>query len=413
MTPENMKKIYKGSDTNYYTYDQYGNNPMVPIGPVGLVALKGARDFSQEVNLALVTRRKDYLTEQMPDKISAGFLRDDFHVPVNTFRFSSGEGKAVIERTVRGHDLYILCDVTNYSVTYKMRGEYNRMSPDDHYQDLKRVILAASGKARRINVIMPYLYEGRQHSRNARESLDCAHMLMELDELGVDNFITFDAHDDRVANATPTSGFENVPTTYQVLETMVRSYPDLQLNHDNMMMISPDEGAIYRSMYYASILGIPLGTFYKRRDYTVVKNGRNPIVAHEFLGQPVEGRDVIIVDDMISSGESMLEIARKLKASQARKIFCVATFGLFTDGLEPFDKAYEEGMIDAVFCTNLIYRAPDLLAAPWYKDVSVSRFVALIIDALNHNASLSSLLDPTAKIRQLLRAIGDDKLYAK
>ncbi|HZK41697.1 MAG TPA: ribose-phosphate pyrophosphokinase [Clostridia bacterium] len=379
------------------------------MAPVALVALKGARDLSMEVNHALVTRRKDYLTEAMPEKISPGFLREDFHVPVNTFRFSSGEGKAVIERTIRGHDLYILCDVTNFSVTYKMRGAYNHMSPDDHYQDLKRVILAASGKARRINVIMPYLYEGRQHRRNARESLDCAHMLIELDQLGVDNFITFDAHDDRVANATPTSGFENVPTTYQVLETMVRSYPEMRFLHDEMMMISPDEGAIYRAMYYASVLGIPMGTFYKRRDYTVVKNGRNPIIAHEFLGGSLDGRDVIIVDDMISSGESMLEIAKTLKARKARRIFCVATFGLFTDGLSPFDKAYEEGTIDAVFCTNLIYRTPELLASPWYRDVSVSRFLALIIDALNHNASLSSLLDPTTKIRKLLRAIGNDR----
>jgi len=409
MTAEEFQKAFQRSDANYYTYDQYGNNPMTPIAPVALIALKGAINFSLEVNNALIARRKDYLSGASPVKISAGFMRDDFHVPVNTFRFSSGEGKAVIESTVRGHDLYILCDVTNYSVTYKMRGSYNRMSPDDHYQDLKRVILAASGKARRINVIMPYLYEGRQHRRNARESLDCAHMLIELDQLGVDNFITFDAHDDRVANATPTSGFENVPTTYQVLETMIRSFPDLRFFHDEMMMISPDEGAIYRAMYYASVLGIPLGTFYKRRDYTVIKNGRNPIIAHEFLGQPVDGRDVIIVDDMISSGESMMEIAKTLKASRARRIFCVATFGLFTDGLDAFNKAHEDGIIDAVFCTNLIYRMPDLLAAPWYRDVSVSRFVALIIDALNHNASLSSLLDPTRKIRTLLRAIDEGK----
>ena len=407
MTPEEIKKAKKISDKNYYVYDQYGNNPMQPIAPIALIALKGAREFSLEVNQALVARREEYLTETKPDMISLGFLREDFHVPVNTFRFSSGEGKAVIEQTIRGHDLYILCDVTNYSITYKMQGAENRMSPDDHYQDLKRVILASSGKARRINVIMPYLYEGRQHRRNARESLDCAHMLIELDQLGVDNFVTFDAHDDRVANATPTSGFESVPTTYQVLETMVRTYPDMKFLHEEMMMISPDEGAIYRAMYYASVLGIPLGTFYKRRDYTRIKNGRNPIIAHEFLGQPLDGRDVIIVDDMISSGESMLEIAKTLKAKKARKIFCVATFGLFTDGLELFNQAYEDGIIDAVFCTNLIYRTPELLAAPWYRDVSVSRFVALIIDALNHNASLSSLLDPTARIRKLLRAVGD------
>lgn len=407
MTPEEFQQAFQRSDANYYTYDQYGNNPMMPIAPVALIALKGAADFSREVNSALIARRKDYLSGADRGAVPAGFMRQDFHVPVNTFRFSSGEGKAVIESTVRGHDLYILCDVTNYSVTYKMRGSYNRMSPDDHYQDLKRVILAASGKARRINVIMPYLYEGRQHRRNARESLDCAHMLIELDQLGVDNFITFDAHDDRVANATPTSGFENVPTTYQVLETMIRCFPDLRIFHEGMMMISPDEGAIYRAMYYASVLGIPLGTFYKRRDYTVIKNGRNPIIAHEFLGQPVDGRDVIIVDDMISSGESMLEIAKTLKASRARRIFGVATFGLFTDGLDAFNQAHETGLIDAIFCTNLIYRTPELLAAPWYRDVNVSRFLALIIDALNHNASLSSLLDPTTKIRTLLRAIDE------
>lgn len=408
MTAEELKKVHKRGDTNYYVYDQYGKNPMAPIAPVALIALKGARTFSDEVNMALVTRRKDYLGEMDPASIQPGFLREDFHVPVNAFRFSSGEGKAVIESTIRGHDLYILCDVTNYSVTYKMRGYDNRMSPDDHFQDLKRVILAASGKARRINVIMPYLYEGRQHRRNARESLDCAHMLIELDELGVANFITFDAHDERVANATPTSGFENVPTTYQVLETIVRAFPDIRFLHDEMMMISPDEGAIYRAMYYASVLGIPLGTFYKRRDYTVVKNGRNPIIAHEFLGGEVEGRDMIIVDDMISSGESMLEIAKTLKAKNARRIFGVGTFGLFTDGLDLFNQAYEDGIIDAIFCTNLIYRSPELLKAPWYRDVSVSRFVALIIDALNHNASLSSLLDPTTKIRELLKAIGND-----
>ena len=407
--PHNTGRLTSRSDSDYYKYDQYGNNPMVPLAPVGIIAMRGAADLSKEINRALVDRRMAYLDEALPDEITPGFLRDDFHIPVNTFRFSSGEGKAVIERTVRGHDLYIICDVTNYSVTYNMRGFQNRMSPDDHYQDLKRIILAASGKARRVNVIMPYLYEGRQHRRNARESLDCAHMLEELDQLGVDNFITFDAHDDRVANAVPTSGFENVPTTYQVLERLIRAYPDIDFNNREMVMISPDEGAIFRTVYYASVLGLPLGTFYKRRDYTVVKNGRNPIIAHEFLGEPIAGRDVMIVDDMISSGESMLEIARTLKAGNARKIFCAATFGLFTDGLGSFDKAYEDGVIDAVFCTNLIYRPPELLAAKWYKDVNASRFVALIIDALNHNASLSSLLDPTAKIRKLLQAMDENK----
>ena len=276
------------------------------------------------------------------------------------------------------------------------------MSPDDHYQDLKRVILAASGKARRINVIMPYLYEGRQHRRNARESLDCANMLIELTNLGVSNFITFDAHDDRVANAAPTSGFENVPITYQVLKALFNKLPDFTITPEHTMVVSPDEGAIYRTMYYASILGLPLGTFYKRRDYTVMKNGRNPIVAHEFLGDSVEGKDLLVIDDMISSGESMIELSRKLKERGANKIFCIATFGLFTDGLEEFNKAHSDGVINNVLCTNLIYRSPELLAAPWYIDVNMAKFVALLIDAMNHNASISTLIDPTAKISALL-----------
>jgi ribose-phosphate pyrophosphokinase len=389
-------------ESNYYKYDQYGDNPMPQIGPVGIIAMKGTRSFTEEVNSYLVERRRAYL-ETEPDQVDIpGFLRDDYHIPVNMFRFSSGEGKAVIESTVRGHDLYIISDITNYEETYKLRGHVNHMSPDDHYQDLKRVILAASGKARRINIIMPYLYEGRQHRRHARESLDCAYMLEELEGLGMANFITFDAHDDRVANAIPTSGFESIPTTYQVLKAMVRHENNLSLTHDRLMIVSPDEGAIMRAMYYASILGVPLGTFYKRRDYTIIRNGRNPIVAHEFLGDSVEGYDIIIVDDMISSGDSMLDLARQLKARNAGRIFCVATFGLFTDGISRFNEAYEEGLIASVYCTNLIYRSKELLAAPWYVDVSMSKFVALIIDAINHNASFSTLIDPSAKIRKLL-----------
>lgn len=403
MTDPNAPAIPYRDDKNYYKYDQYGQNPMKPLGPVGLIALKGAADLSAEINKALVDRRRDYLETSPYDEESPGFLRDDYHIPVNTFRFSSGEGKAVIESTIRGHDLYILCDPTNYSITYNLRGMQNHMSPDDHYQDLKRVILAASGKARRINVIMPYLYEGRQHRRNARESLDCANMLIELNNLGVSNFITFDAHDDRVANAVPTSGFENIPVTYQVLKTMMNTLTDYHFDPDNTMVVSPDEGAIYRTMYYASILGVPLGTFYKRRDYTVVKNGRNPIIAHEFLGDNVEGMDLLVIDDMISSGESMLDLARTLKERKARSIYCIATFGLFTDGLDAFNRAYEEGAINAVLCTNLIYRTPALLKAPWYVDVNMSKFVALMIDAMNHNASVSSLIDPTEKIRALLQ----------
>ncbi|NLC40773.1 MAG: ribose-phosphate pyrophosphokinase [Clostridiaceae bacterium] len=375
---------------------------MPALGPIGLIGLKGARDFSNLVNDYLVERRAEYLEAAPEEEESIGFLRDDYHIPVNTFRFSSGEGKAVIENTIRGHDLYLLCDVTNYTVTYNLRGIDNHMSPDDHYQDLKRVILAASGKARRINVIMPYLYEGRQHRRNARESLDCANMLIELTNLGVSNFITFDAHDDRVANAAPTSGFENVPITYQVLKALFKKLPDFTIAPEHTMVVSPDEGAIYRTMYYASILGLPLGTFYKRRDYTVMKNGRNPIIAHEFLGDSVEGKDLLVIDDMISSGESMIELSRKLKERGANKIFCIATFGLFTDGLEEFDKAYRDGVIHNVLCTNLIYRSPELLAAPWYIDVNMAKFVALLIDAMNHNASISTLIDPTTKINALL-----------
>ncbi len=389
-------------DPNYYKYDQYGKNPMPAFAPVGLIAMRSAIDFSRLVNDFLVERREAYLESEPDTEISPGFLREDYSVPVNTFRFSSGEGKAVVERTVRGHDLYIICDPANYSVTYNIRGIENHMSPDDHYQDLKRVILASSGKARRINVIMPYLYEGRQHRRNARESLDCAYMLEELDNLGVANLITFDAHDDRVANAVPTFGFESVPTVYQILKALNNLYPEIIKNRSNLMIVSPDEGAISRSMYYASVLGVPLGTFYKRRDYTTIKNGRNPIIAHEFLGDSVEGKDVLIVDDMISSGESMLNLARQLKQRNANRIFCAATFGLFTDGLESFNKAYEEGYLDRIFCTNLTYRLPELFDAPWYCDVNLAKFVALLIDAVNHNASLSSLIDPSVKIRKLL-----------
>ena len=283
------------------------------------------------------------------------------------------------------------------------------MSPDDHYQDLKRVILACSGKARRINVIMPFLYEGRQHKRNSRESLDCAFALEEIYNLGVENIITFDAHDERVANAIPTSGFESLSATYQIIKEMYRSIPDLHFTEDKFMVISPDEGGISRAMYFASMLGVPLGTFYKRRDYTRVVNGRNPIVAHEFLGDSVEGLDILIVDDMISSGDSMLDIAREMKQRGARNIYCAVTFGLFTEGVEHFDRAYEEGIISKVFATNLIYRRPELLAAPWFADVNMSKFVALLIDAINHDSSLSNLIKPTDKIKKLLASKGDLK----
>ncbi|MBO4408657.1 MAG: ribose-phosphate pyrophosphokinase [Clostridiales bacterium] len=376
---------------------------MDPVGPIGLIALKGSKQFTENVNWYLNKRRSEYQSEAFISKYP-GFYREDYRIDVDNTRFSSGEGKAVIKNTVRGHDLYIVCDVMNSSITYKMYGQDNRMSPDDHYQDLKRVILACSGKSRRVNVIMPFLYESRQHKRNSRESLDCAFALEELYNLGVANIITFDAHDERVANAIPLSGFESLNPTYQIIKEMYRQIPDLSFSEGKFMVVSPDEGGISRAMYFASILGVPLGTFYKRRDYTTVVNGRNPIIAHEFLGDSVEGMDILIVDDMISSGDSMLDIAREMKHRGARKVFCAVTFGLFTEGIDNFNKAYEEGVFDKVFATNLIYRRPELLEAPWFADVNMCKFVALLIDAINHDASLSNLINPTEKIRKLLEA---------
>ena len=392
----------------YSRYNQYGDNPMAPVGPIALVPLKGSVEFTDKVNWYLNKRRSEYQEQEFISKYP-GFYRQDYRIAVENTRFSSGEGKAVIQSSVRGHDLFIISDVTNFSCTYKMFGQVNHMSPDDHYQDLKRVILACSGKARRINVIMPYLYEGRQHKRNSRESLDCAFALEEIYGLGVENIITFDAHDERVANAIPTSGFESLSATYQIIKEMYRSIPDLHFTEDRFMVISPDEGGISRAMYFASILGVPLGTFYKRRDYTKVVNGRNPIIAHEFLGESVEGLDILIVDDMISSGDSMLDIAREMKMRGARNIYCAVTFGLFTEGIEHFDHAYEEGIIQKVFATNLVYRRPELLQAPWFADVNMSKFVALLIDAINHDSSLSNLIKPTDKIKKLLASKGDLK----
>ena len=394
-------------ERSYSRYNQYGENPMAPVAPIGLIQLKGSVEFTEKVNYYLTTRRSEYQQEAIVSKYP-GFYRQDYRIDVETARFSSGEGKAVIKNTVRGHDLYIISDVMNPSITYKMYGQLNHMSPDDHYQDLKRVILACSGKARRINVIMPFLYESRQHKRNARESLDCAFALEELYNLGVSNIITFDAHDERVANAIPLSGFESLPSNYQMIKEMYKQIPDLSFTKGKFMVVSPDEGGIGRAMYYASILGVPLGTFYKRRDYTTVVNGRNPIIAHEFLGDSVEGMDILIVDDMISSGDSMLDIAKAMKERGARKVFCAVTFGLFTEGIDNFNKAYEQGVFDKVFATNLIYRRPELLQAPWFADVNMCKFVALLIDAINHDASLSNLINPTEKIKKLLKEKGEN-----
>ncbi|MHB1453603.1 MAG: ribose-phosphate pyrophosphokinase [Saccharofermentanales bacterium] len=393
------------NEANYYIYDQYGENVMDPIGPCGIIPIKGSWDFSEKVNYYLHQRRLQYQCDSSTHtNNSPGFYRSDYRIAVDTLRFSSGEGKAVISQTVRGHDIFILADVMNHSVTYKFFNKTNYMSPDDHYQDLKRVILAISGKARRVNVIMPFLYESRQHKRNSRESLDCAYMLEELYNLGVANIITFDAHDDRVANAIPVGGFESINAAYQIIKAMYRVIPGEDFSEGKLMVVSPDEGGISRAMYIASMLGSPLGIFYKRRDYTQVVNGRNPIIAHEFLGDTVEGQDILIVDDMISSGESILDIARELRGRKARNVYCAVTYGLFTDGVEEFQKAYEEGTISKVFATNLIYRSPELLASPWFVDVDMSKFVALIIDAINHDASLSRLMDPTTKIRALIQS---------
>ncbi|MHB1484806.1 MAG: ribose-phosphate pyrophosphokinase [Saccharofermentanales bacterium] len=377
---------------------------MSPIGPCGIIPLKGSWDFSERVNWYLHQRRTEYQnSKHLKANSDPGFYRSDYRIGVDTLRFSSGEGKAVISQTVRGHDIFILADVMNHACTYRMFEKTNYMSPDDHYQDLKRVILAISGKARRVNVIMPFLYESRQHKRNSRESLDCAYMLEELYDLGVANIITFDAHDDRVANAIPVGGFENIPASYQIIKALFRTVPDLNLSEGKLMVVSPDEGGISRAMYMASMLSAPIGTFYKRRDYTKVINGRNPIIAHEFLGDNVTGMDILIVDDMISSGESIIDIARELKARKANRVFSAVTFGLFTEGVSQFQKAYEDGLISKVFATNLIYRSPELMSAPWFVEADMSKFIALIIDAINHDASLSTLMDPTAKIRELIK----------
>lgn len=398
----NLEINYNNS-SNYYIYDQYGDNLMDPVGPVGIIALPGCEPFADRVNDYLYRRRLKYLNKT-PDFVNTrpGFLRKNYLIDVDFHRQATGEGKTLIKSSVRGHDLFIIADVLSRHTTYTLFGREKHMSPDELYQDLKRIILACGGKARRINVIMPFLYESRQHKRNDRESLDCAYMLQELESLGVANIITFDAHDPRVSNAIPTSGFEDIPATYQIIKSLKTVLPGLTQSNKDLMVISPDEGAITRAMYYATLLGSPLGTFYKRRDYTTIVNGHNPILAHEFLGSSPQDMSVLIVDDMISSGGSMLDIATEMKQRKAKRIFCAVTFALFTNGWEAFDRAYEEGTIDMVFGTNLIYRDPELLKRPWYRDVDVTKFVALIIDAVNHDASLSRLIDSIQKIRNVL-----------
>ena len=374
----------------------------IPYGPLGIIALPGCEELAQKIDNYLVKWRKDQAEEHKDTIAFYGYQRDTYIIDTTIARFGSGEGKAVINEFIRGYDLYIVVDCFNYSVKYKMYGMDVPKSPDDHFADLKRVISAASSKAKRINVIMPMLYEGRQHKRSSRESLDCAMALQELTTLGVENIITFDAHDQRVQNSIPHKSFENVMPTYQMIKALVNNVSDLHIDPDHLMVISPDEGAMHRCIYFATQLGVNLGMFYKRRDYTRVVNGRNPIVAHQYLGDSVEGKDIIIVDDMISSGESMLEVAKKLKELKANRIFVCTTFGLFASGLDVFDKAHEEGVFEKVFTTNGVYQTPELLSRDWYQSVELSKYLAYFLDTINHDLSVSSLLDCSQKIKNIL-----------
>lgn len=382
------------------------NVETIPYGPLGIIAMPGCEALAGKVDKYLVEWRKEQAIEHQGSIAFFGYQRDSYLIDISNPRFGSGEGKAVINDTVRGYDLYIVTDCFNYSVTYDMYGMTVPKSPDDHFADLKRVISAASSKAKRISVIMPMLYEGRQHKRASRESLDCAMALQELVGLGVENIITFDAHDQRVQNSIPHKSFENVMPTYQMIKALINSVEDLKIDSNHLMIISPDEGAMQRCIFFATQLGVNLGMFYKRRDFTRVVNGRNPIVEHQYLGESVEGKDIIIVDDMISSGESMLEVAKKLKNLGAARIFVCTTFGLFANGLQVFDEAYEQGVFEKVFTTNGVYQTPELLSREWYQSVELSKFIAYFLDTLNHDMSVSSLLDSSIKIDALLRKKG-------
>ena len=371
----------------------------IPAGKLGIIALKSSEKLGQTVDKYIVKWRREREHLNTEHLIFNGYARDSYLVESCCPRFASGEAKGTISDSIRGMDLYILADVTNTGIEYNLGGRMVPMTPDEHYADIKRVIAAASGKAHRINVIMPFLYESRQHKRNSRESLDCALVLQEMVSMGVSNIITFDAHDPRVQNAIPTVGFENLMPTYQFIKSLLKSTPDLNIDNEHMMIISPDEGAMHRAIYTANHFGVDVGMFYKRRDYSRVVNGKNPIVAHEFLGDSVEGKDVIIVDDMIASGESMLDVCRQLKERKAKRIFCISTFGLFTSGLEVFDKAYEDGIFDKVISTNVIYQNPELFTRSWYATADLSKYIAIIIDHLNHDSSISELLDPSERIQ--------------
>ncbi len=375
----------------------------MPVAPLKLMVLNSAAELGNQVNNYLVNFRSKVNNVYINDPAFQDYSEENYLFHFSTPRFYSGEGKAVLDETVRGKDVFILVDVCNHSLTYTMNGYTNHMSPDDHYQDLKRVIAATNGKAHRINVIMPFLYEGRQHRRTGRESLDCAYAFKELTQMGVSNFITFDAHDPRIQNASPLSGFDNFTAHYQFLRALLHSQKDLQLDKDHIIVISPDEGALDRAIYFSTVIGADTGMFYKRRDYSTIVNGKNPIVAHEFLGNDIEGKDIIIIDDMISSGESMIDTARQLKSMNAKHVFICTTFGLFTNGFDAFDKAFADEVFDKVITTNLCYRPPELLTKPYYLEADMSKFLASIIDFLNHDLSIEPVTTPTEKIRHIIK----------
>jgi len=384
----------------------------IPVGPLGLIPLKSSIEMGDKIDYYISTWRKSRESYHKHTIAFSGYEKDTFLIKAETPRFGSGEAKGLIKETIRGKDIFLLVDVCNNSLEYMMGNKPNRMSPDDHFQDLKRIIAAIGGKARRITVIMPFLYESRQHKRTGRESLDCALGLRELYDMGVENLITFDAHDPRVINAAPLNGFENIKPSYQFLKNLCKYEADLKFDKDHLVMISPDEGAIDRSVYFASVLGIDMGMFYKRRDYSQVVNGSNPIVAHEYLGTDLTGKDVIVVDDMISSGGSMIDTARDLKERGANRVFIFATFGLFTNGMSKFDKAYEDGLFTRILTTNLTYQDPELLSREYFINVDMSKYIAYIIDTLNHDASISDLLDPSSKIKSLVERYEAGQLSA-
>lgn len=381
----------------------------IPVGALGLIALDGCTEMGAKVNDYLVKWRKEDGHVHKNDVAFTGYEKDTYLIDAKVPRFGSGEAKGIINESVRGKDLYLMVDVCNYSLTYSLTGNVNHMSPDDHFQNLKRIIAAVGGKGRRINVIMPFLYESRQHKRGSRESLDCALALQELVRMGVDNIITFDAHDPRVQNAIPLNGFETIRPTYQFIKGLLRTFKDLQIDSEHMMAISPDEGATGRAIYLANVLNLDMGMFYKRRDYSTVVNGKNPIVAHEFLGDSVAGKDVIVIDDMISSGESMLDVAKQLKDRNANRVFVCTTFGLFTDGLKKFDEYYEKGYIHKVITTDLNYHTPELLDRPYYEPAAMGKYLASIMDTLNHDVSVEKVRSTTSKITKLLAKNREEK----